>query len=302
MTDDRLDAAVDRYLQAAALNAAPPPVLSDPLVAGETPIEHLLRVLGVAANTGDPEDNADSIEGHAQRDIWTTDAAGTFAGQDAAAAGQLGNVAGIAGMISGAIAGVLQPLGQIPQQFAQGAQQAIQAAAPLLDQSDPLGDPPAGDPFGDTASDSDWETAGFDDLGSLMDSDISGDGGPAYDGAALGGGTVPTAVLGPAPVASPATYPSASAGTPAGQPSMGTAAPAASPAMTGMPMVPPTGMPAAGNEPRGETRRVAVPTVRNGTPVQGRINAPGPVVTTRIEGKPVAARRIRTGEAAEESG
>ncbi|MGV1088261.1 MAG: hypothetical protein ACOYBX_09775 [Mycobacterium sp.] len=306
MTGDRLDAAVDRYLQAAALNGAPPPIPSDPLVDGETPIEQLLRVLGLATNTGDPDDSAESAEGQAQRDIWTTDAAGSFAAQDAGAASQLGNVAGIAGMVTGAVAGVLQPMGQIPQQLAQGAQQAIQAAGSLIEQTDPLDTSPLEDPVTDSTADSVWDTTGFEDAGDPMDSGGPGWDKPSYGGPAAGSDdTAPTAALGPAPLLSPATYPSSSPAVPVTQAGVGAATPAASPAMTGMPMVPPTGLPGAGAESKaGDTKRVAVPTVRNGTPVQGRINtaisstqAAGPVVTTRIEGKPVAARRIRTDEA-----
>ena len=296
MSGDRLDAGVDRYLQAAALNAAPPTVASDALVDGGTPIEQLLRVLGLAANTGDPEDAAASAESHGQREDWTTEAAGAFAGQDGGAASQLGDIAGVGSMIAGVVGGLLAPLAQIPQQFSQGAQQAVQAATALLEQNNPLDTAPIGDPETGATDDTGWDAAEFDD----------GTGGPGGSGplsaggaGAGGGGTVPAAVLGPAPLPSPATHPSSAPALPSPQVNAGTPAQSVSPAMAGMPMVPPTGpLGAAAAEPKGDTKRLAVPAVRNGAPVQGRITpVSGAGVTTRIEGKPVAARRIRAEEA-----
>ena len=298
MNGDRLNAAVDRYLQAAALNAAPPPVASDALVDGGTPIEQLLRVLGLAANTGDPEDAAASAEGHGQREAWTAEAAGTFAGQDDGAAQQLGDVAGAGGMIAGLVGGLLAPLTQIPQQFSQGAQQAVQAATSLLGQHDSLDEYPIEDPATGAADDTVWDTAEFDDVTGSGDAGwpSAGSGGGATQG---GGGTVPAAVLGPAPIPSPATHPSAAPALPSPQVGAGTPAPSVSPGMAGMPMVPPTGLAgAAAADPKADTKRLAVPAVPHGAPVQGRITpASGAGVTTRIEGKPVAARRVRADEA-----
>ncbi len=68
--------------------------------------------------------------------------------------------------------------------------------------------------------------------------------------------------------------------------------------MSGMPMVPPGAMQgAAGSEKddKPDTKRVSVPTVKNGAPVQGRITAPPPSppqVVKKVDGKPVATRRI----------
>ena len=61
-------------------------------------------------------------------------------------------------------------------------------------------------------------------------------------------------------------------------------------------MMPPAAMhggPAAGND-KTDTKRVVAPSVKNGAPVQGRITTPptAPEVIKRVEGKPVAARRI----------
>lgn len=291
---DRLQAAVDRYLQAAALNVAPPPVSSDPLVNGGTPIEQLLRVLGLAANTDDSEDTTASVEAHGQRETWTTQAAAAFAGQDVGAASQLGEVAGIGTMIAGVAGGLLAPLAQIPQQFAQGAQQAVQAATGLAARNDPGDLTPIEDPMSDSAADSAWDAS---DFGDSVDPGSPG-AFSAGDGAPSGGGTVPAAVLGPAPTPSPATHPSAAPTLLSAQVSPATPGQPAPPGMTGMPMIPPTGLTGtAASEQKGDTKRLAVPAVRNGAPVQGRIApASGPAVTTRIEGKPVAARRLRAGE------
>ena len=67
--------------------------------------------------------------------------------------------------------------------------------------------------------------------------------------------------------------------------------------MAGMPLVPPGAVGAAAatdKDSKTDTKRVSVPPVRNGAPVQGRL-IPGPSlppVTKQLDGKPVAARRI----------
>ena len=67
--------------------------------------------------------------------------------------------------------------------------------------------------------------------------------------------------------------------------------------MAGMPMVPPGAMHGAGGtdkDTKTDTKRVTVPTVKNGAPVEGRITTPPPApqVTKKFEGKPVATKRI----------
>ena len=61
-------------------------------------------------------------------------------------------------------------------------------------------------------------------------------------------------------------------------------------------MMPPGVMGGAGasSDAKTDTKRVVGPTVKNGAPVQGRITTPPTAaeVIKRIEGKPVAARRI----------
>lgn len=289
MSGEQFNADLDRYLQAAALNTAPPQIPSDPLVGGTTPVEQLLRVLGLASNSGDLLDDAESVQGQAQRDIWTGEAAGTFAEQDSTAAQQLPQLtSGLTQAIAGVMMGLLQPLTQLPQQFSQGAQQVVQSASALLGQSDNLDTTSLDDPAADADVADPIDSAGFDGLDG---------GGSAEPG---GGGTVPSAVLGPAPIPSAGTHPSSSAAVPPVQPNIGPAAAAPGGAMTGMPMIPPAGLPGAGvdRDAKNDTKRVAAPPVRNGSPVQGRITAASalPLVTTRVDGKPVAARRVLADE------
>ena len=336
MTGGQLNANVDQYLQAATMNTPPPQIVSDPLVTGVTPIEQLLRVLGLAANLGDPQDNAESTEEHAKRDAKATEAAEKFAAQDEEAAQEFNSVAeqadpvatqaqgqaqaptadqtaamvqqlpqaasSIAGAVSGALAGALQPLAQIPQQVAQGAQQAMQAgmglfqqaAAPVEDAS--LASIPV-DEFASTP----------EDLGGLGDAGAGfggqGGGGDIGGGlsSGLGGGfmgaTAPTSLLGPPPVPSASTAPSSS---PIAQITPHGAPPVAAPGstgMAGMPMVPPGAMAGANNsdkDAKSDTRRVSVPPVRNGAPVQGRLTTPPalPPVTKKADGAPVVTRRV----------
>ena len=297
MSGEQFNADQSRYLQAAALNTAPPQIPSDQLVGGTTPVEQLLRVLGLASNSGDLVDDSEGAAGHAQRDIWTTEAAGTFAEQDSGAATEMDSTAaqqipqlasGIAGAVAGVVTGVLQPLAQIPQQFTQGAQQVMQSATALLGASDGLDTTYIDDPAPDVEFGDPVDVGDFDGLST------GGSAGPGD------GSTVPSAALGPAPIPSAGTHPSSSLTAPPTQPSIGTVAPAASGAMTGMPMIPPAGLGGtnADRDAKNDTKRVSVPPVRNGSPVQGRITAAStlPVVTTRIDGKPVAARRMRTDE------
>jgi hypothetical protein len=69
MSGDQLNADTDLYGRAAGENVAPPTITSDHLVAGLTPVEQLLRVLGLAANADDSGDTADSVATQAERDI-----------------------------------------------------------------------------------------------------------------------------------------------------------------------------------------------------------------------------------------
>jgi len=301
MTDGQLNAILSQYGVAQVMNGLPPAILSDPLVAGATPIEQLLRVLGLAANMGDPKDNTESAEEHAKRDSKAADAAAKFAAQDEQANAEMKGVAGqgqadqmaqqlpqmasqIAGALAGAMGGALQPLAQIPQQVAQGAQQAMQAGMGMMKgggESAALDKASLTDPLGEFG-----ETPG--EFG-------AGGGGSGGGGGGIGG-TTPTAMLGPPPVPSAGTSPSA-ANTAVPPPRM--AAPTSAPmgGMGGMPMIPPGAMHGAGGaekEAKADTKRISAPTVKNGAPVQGRITTPPPPpqVTKKVDGKPVATKRI----------
>jgi hypothetical protein len=64
-----------------------------------------------------------------------------------------------------------------------------------------------------------------------------------------------------------------------------------------MPLIPPGAMnpaTAGDKDAKTETKRVSVPTVRNGAPIQGRLVPPpaAPTVVKRVAGKPVATKRV----------
>lgn len=313
MSGDRLNANADQYLQATALNPRPPAILSDPLPTGATPIEQVLQALFTAANADDPGDNADTAEDHGQRETKAADAAEKFSAQDRSAAAELNGivtqqlpqaVAALTGMLSGA----LQPLTQAPQQFLQAAQQAVQTASGMIgpaagtaftdpgaDGELPVGDiDSAADDLGDLAADG-W-TLGEDDTDGFGP---SGAAGPVTASAvpSTAPAPMPTPTLGPPPVPSPATSPAAGPSARIGPTAGSGATPTGGPGLTGMPIIPPgamNGTAGAGKDDNTATKRLSIPPVRNGAPVQGRIAAApvGPAVTTRIEGAPAAARRI----------
>jgi hypothetical protein len=299
MSGDRLNADTDLYGRAAGENGAPPTITSDHLVAGLTPVEQLLRVLGLAANADDSGDTADSIATQAERDIQMIADAEAFAADDHQASAAMTGIAGpdhmaqmtqqipqlisgIAGAITGALGGALQPLAQIPQQVAQAATQTGTSVSPEMDEADT----PLMDDFGA-------------DLGADFGADFGGGGGGGGGGFGGGGfgGTAPTALLGPPPIPSASTAPAAAPAIPMQAPSTPGTAPSAAGGMAGMPMVPPGAMQggATGDrDTKSDTKRVSVPPVPNGSPVQGRLTAPPimPTVTTTIDGKPVATKRI----------
>ena len=321
MTGDRLNAEIERYLQAVALNVPPPPITSDPLITGTAPIEQVLRMLGLAANSGDPRDNAEAISEHARRDAGAAEAAEMFAAQDAEAAMMLDGVAtpdqsaamaqqlpqmaaGVAAALAGALGGALQPLAQLPQQVAQGAQQVLQAGSGLFGASAgatvapidglSLDTSPALDEFDsliDDFADPDGGGSGFDVV-------PAGAGGTPDGGGGVGPGVAVSApALGPPPIPSASTAPASAPASPVTAPRPPAVSGPIGPGIAGMPMIPPGAVGAAGatdKEAKTDTKRVAVPPVRNGAPVQGRlIPAPSPPPVTRNSaGRPVATRRI----------
>ncbi len=305
MSDGIFNADLDQYLRAASIDGPPPAITSDPLIAGLTPTEQLLRMLGLAANADDPADIADSVARQTERDSAATESARAFAAEDERAGADLNStaaqiptlMAGIAGAVAGALGGVLQPLGQIPQVLGQ-----LPQALGQLPQSGMGGDGERAEPdlafddafdeFGDTGRFGDTWTGDGGDGGASAAGGVGADGGP-------GGvpGTAAAGVLGPPPVPSAGTAPASAPALRISPSGIGAAGSPAAAGMAGLPLIPPGAMhPAAAGDKdaKTETKRVAVPTVRNGAPVQGRLVPPpaAPSVVTRVEGKPVATKRV----------
>jgi len=318
MSDGIFNADLDQYLRAAGIDGPPPAINSDPLIAGLTPTEQLLRTLGLAANADDPADIVDSIAQQTDRDSGATESARAFAAEDERAGADLNStaaqisplIASIAGAVAGALGGVLQPLGQIPQALGQLPQSVAQISGSLAqipqaraasqlgmggdgERAEPdLAFEDAFDEFGDTGRFGDTWTGdgGYGEAGDA--GGVGAAGGP-------GGvpGTAATGVLGPPPVPSAGTAPASAPALRISPPGIGAAGPPAAAGMAGLPLIPPGAMhPAAAGDKdaKTETKRVSVPTVRNGAPVQGRLVPPpaAPTVVTRVEGKPVATKRV----------
>ena len=305
MSDGIFNADLDQYLRAAGIDGPPPAITSDPLIAGLTPTEQLLRMLGLAANADDPADIADSVARQTERDSAATESARAFAAEDERAGADLNStaaqipalIAGIAGAVAGALGGVLQPLGQIPQALGQLPQSVAQISGSGMGGDGERAEPDlafddAFDEFGDTGRFGDTWTGDGGDGGASAAGGVGAGGGP-------GGvpGTAATGVLGPPPVPSAGTAPASAPALRISPPGVGVAGSPAAAGMAGLPLIPPGAMhPAAAGDKdaKTETKRVAVPTVRNGAPVQGRLVPPpaAPTVVTRVEGKPVATKRV----------
>ena len=286
--------------QLARLSGMPPPpaITPDQLATGQSPISQLLRVLGLAANGGDPGDNLAALAGHDEREAKAADALGKFPANEEQSSARLAGVggqsemtqmlqqvpqmaAGIAGGIAGALGGALQPLSQIPQQLAQAGQQAMQMGMGALQHG----------------------AGGGATEGEAIPAELeAGGGGEEFGGGGAGGvgggigTTTPTAMLTPLPGPSAGTLPASSHATSPAPPSPSQPQTAPRGGMGAMPMMPPGAMNGAGpgNDPKADTKRVVVPSVKNGAPVQGRITTPPPTpeVIKRVDGKPVATRRI----------
>ncbi|OBJ55474.1 hypothetical protein A9W95_15155 [Mycobacterium sp. 1423905.2] len=297
----------------------PPAITPDGLATGGSSISQLLRALGAAANGGDPADNAEAQAGYDEREAKVGDALAKFPANEEQAAAQLAGVggsgemgqmlqqmpqmaAGIAGGIAGALGGALQPLSQIPQQLAQAGQQALQTGMGMLQHGAEGGEVTPAELAGEESE----LGAGTGDFGG---------GASGVSGGGAGGGTgttTPTALLGPPPTPSAGTVPASSnassvAPSSAPQPPAGPRG-----GMGAMPMVPPGAMHGGGGtaaEAKPDTKRIVAPTVKNGAPVQGRITTPppAPAVVKRVDGKPVATRRVllpedKRGEGGDSSG
>ena len=292
--DGTLNANSGAYAQAGGL-PPPPPITSDMPPEVRTWIEAAVAALFGAANLGDPEDNAKAQQGHAEREAMATDAATRFpAGDEQQAMGmdQMAQqipqmISGAAGAISGGLGGALQPFMQMPQQLAQTAQQLMQSGMGALK-------------GGESGLDAAELTSDFDPLGADGGAGDLGAGGGSGGGGG-GIGTTPMSMLGPpaTPSSSTATAPTAGrvmAGPPA---AAATTAypPTAMGGMGGVPMLPPGMGPGAagGKDDKADTKRVSVPSIKNGAPVQGRVTAPpiAPTVSkTTEEARLRATRRI----------
>ena len=301
--DPKLVAIIEQYAQTHGLNLPAPGIVSDMVAAGPTGVEALLAMLGVKVNSGDPSDNLQAQQGHAQRDAGLSYATSQFPNAEQDATGQLAGVDGGAGKdpmsefsqlmqtamgmgqgLTGSLSGLTQPFTQLAQQIPQQGMQAMQAV---------MGAAKGAGGGAEAAGAIPGEAAGLAGGAAGGAASLAGAGGGA--GAALG--TTPASQLGPPPTPSAGTVP-ASSGTQVPV----TAAPADSGggprgAMGGMPMMPPGAMGGAGGaggDGKTDTKRIVPPSVKNGAPVQGRVVAPptGPEVVKRVAGKPVASRRI----------
>jgi hypothetical protein len=301
-----LKADIPGYGAAGAADTPPPEITPDPVGTVNSIIDQVLALAIAAANSGDPADNTNSQVGHAERQAKIGDATTKFPANEEQSAAQLAGVgqegqmsqmtqmtgqipqmaSGIAQSMTGALSGLTQPLNQIPQQVAQVGQQAMQAGLGALQHG--AGGAAAGEALP-------GELLGAGGALGAGAGQLAGAGGGAA-GAGLGG-TTPAAMLGPPPAPSAGTVPMSAPATPPVPPSATEPSIAArGTGMGAMPMMPPGAMHGAGGpgtDSKPDTKRVAVPSVKSGAPVQGRITTPPPAPEVkRVEGKPVATRRI----------
>ncbi|BBY98940.1 WXG100-like domain-containing protein [Mycolicibacterium fallax] len=299
-----INAEAVRYLELLGL-PPPPPIPSDPVLAGTVLTEWWAQVLQLAANWGDPADAERVAREQAERELKAADAAAKFPANEEASARQLAAVdpggqgdqfaqqipqliSGLVGGLTGGLGGLVAPLSQLPAQAGQLGQQLAEQLSSAAGQAEPPVEDWLDDPLGDEF------LSGADGFGS----DGSGGAGPGGADAPGSGPTTPATLLGPPPAPSGATVPTSGRSVPVVPALPAPHAAPIAPGVGGMPMMPAAplaGAPAGGGgaEPTG-TRRVSVPTVRNGAPVQGRIDAPpaAPAVTKRVEGRVTATRRI----------
>ena len=276
----------------------PPGITPDTPINGMSPAELAAMLMSAAAALDDPKDEADAQAGHAKRIAASADTAAQFPEQEAQQAGKMDGLgqesqmaqqipqmlSSVAGALGGAMGGLMQPLTQIPQQLAQTGQQLMGAMKDMGGKTpEELG------------------AQGFGGLPEGEDASKLGEGGGGSGSGGSGGGgigsTTPTAMLGPPATPSAATTPTSARAMPPVPASSGPAPAAQTGGMGGMPMMPHGGMGGGGGEGKDDkaaTKRVAVPSIKNGAPVQGRIAAPpsAPTVAKKVDGKTVSSKRI----------
>jgi hypothetical protein len=287
--DPKLVAIIEDYARTHGLNLPPHQIVSDMVATGPSGIEQLLAMLGMSINAGDPADNTAAQAGQAGREAQLDDALTKFPATEEESAAQLAGVGGqeplsefggltqmASGMgqgLAGALSGVMQPFSQLPQ----AAQQALQTGLGAVQQA-------AGS--GAEAAEALPEELLGDGLGGV---------GEAAGGAGAGlGGTIPASTLGPPPTPSAGTVPASS---PTRLPPPPAPPPPAAPGggMAGMPMMPPGAVGGgSATDAKTDTKRIVGPSVKNGSPVQGRVTPPPvvPEVVKRVRGNPVPARRM----------
>jgi hypothetical protein len=301
--DPKLVAIIEHYAQTHGLNLPPHAIVSDMVAAGPSGVEQLLSLLGVQVNSGDPTDNLQAQQGHAQRDTGLNAATTLFPNTEQNSNAQLAGVGanskdpmsefsqlmqgatGIGQGLTSSLSGLTQPFTQLAQQIPQQGMQAMQAVMGAAGKgagggAEAVGAIPA-------------EAAGLAGGAGGGAAGLAG----AAGGAGAGLGTTPASQLGPPPTPSAGTVPASSAAQPPvpAPPSDSAGAPRGG--MGGMPMMPPgamAGAGGAGGDSKTDTKRIVPPSVKNGAPVQGRIVAPPTAaeVVKRVAGKPVASRRI----------
>ncbi|MGH3558107.1 hypothetical protein [Mycobacterium sp.] len=286
MDPEQLQIVLGQLAQALGL-PPPPPLAPDQVTSARSAMSQLLAALGVAANSGDPADLAAAEGGYSQRELKTGQAMTKFPANEEQSAQALQQLMGTAQQIPQQISGIGQGIGGMFGGFFQALNQALQQGVQ------------AGSQLGNAFEGGGQGAA----LAGELPADALGAGGGllgagAGAAGAAGGaleGTAPAGNLGPPPTPSAGTFPASSPPAPPPPPA---AEPSTAPrgAMGGYPMMPPgpMGGPAGSDDAKADTKRVVGPTVKNGAPVQGRITTPPPVpeVIKRVEGKPVAARRI----------
>lgn len=280
---DELRIYIEELAHALEQNLPPPPIPPDMPVAAQSEIDILLAALGRAASSGDPADMAAAQAGYDQRELQTSEAMTKFPANEQQSSQALGQIMGTVQQVPQALAGMGQGIGGMFGGFFQALNQALQQGVQAGSQ--------LGSAFGKGGQ-------GAALAGELPADALGAGGGLLGAGAGVGGAleaTAPAGNLAPPPTPSASTFPaSSSPATPV--PPAAESTGASRGAMGGYPMMPAGAMGGVGGpgDAKTDTKRIVGPTVKNGAPVQGRITTPpnAPEVIKRIEGKPVATRRI----------